>query len=92
MGDLDQVSHVAAEALSAFGSFDTWVNNAAISIYGKFEDVPVEDLRRLGQDTGFELVAIGRIGWVRAGKPIAILAKAADAPERRPKQPHRSAA
>jgi len=38
---------IASEALNAFGTFDTWVNNAAISIYGKLEDVPTEDARRL---------------------------------------------
>lgn len=30
-----------------FGGFDTWVNNAAVSIYGKLLDVPIEDHRRL---------------------------------------------
>jgi short-subunit dehydrogenase len=30
-----------------FGGFDTWVNNAAVSIYGKLMDVPIEDHRRL---------------------------------------------
>lgn len=30
-----------------FGGFDTWVNNAAVSIYGKVMDVPIEDHRRL---------------------------------------------
>src|SRR5215216_4107296 len=38
VGDQDQMRHVASEALSAFGSFDTWINNAAVSIYGKLED------------------------------------------------------
>jgi short-subunit dehydrogenase len=47
VGNLDNVRKIASEALSAFGSFDTWVNNAATSIYGKLEDVPVDDLRRL---------------------------------------------
>ena len=30
-----------------FGGFDTWVNNAAVSIYGKVTDVPIEDHRLL---------------------------------------------
>ena len=60
VGNLDQVSRIASEALSAFGSFDTWVNNAAISIYGKFEDVPIEDLRRLFE-TNFWGVVYGSL-------------------------------
>jgi short-subunit dehydrogenase len=38
---------VAAAALSEFGNFDTWVNNAGVSIYGKLEEVPTEDSRQL---------------------------------------------
>lgn len=30
-----------------FGGFDTWINNAAVSIYGKVTDVPIEDHRQL---------------------------------------------
>jgi len=60
VGDSEQVRHIAAEALSAFGSFDTWINNAAISIYGKFEDVPTEDLRRLFE-TNFWGVVYGSL-------------------------------
>ncbi len=41
------VRNVRDAALLEFGGFDTWVNNAAVSIYGKIVDVPVEDHRRL---------------------------------------------
>lgn len=38
----------AAEIAKAnFGGFDTWVNNAGVSIYGKIADVAIEDQRRL---------------------------------------------
>lgn len=43
----DDMMMVAAEALSAFGNFDTWVNNAGVSIYGKLEEVPNDDSRQL---------------------------------------------
>src|SRR5206468_2433942 len=43
-GDLKKVE---GEALAQFGNFDTWINNAATSIYGKLEDVPIDDFRRL---------------------------------------------
>ena len=38
---------VAAAALDRFGNFDTWVNNAGVSIYGKLEEVSDEDSRQL---------------------------------------------
>ena len=47
---------IAADAIAAFGSFDTWVNNAAISIYGKLEDIPIADQRRLFETNFWGLV------------------------------------
>lgn len=38
---------IAQKAQTAFGGFDTWVNNAGVSIYGKVEEVPLEDMRQL---------------------------------------------
>jgi len=43
----DDMLKVAAEALQEFGNFDTWINNAGVSIYGKLEEVPKEDSRQL---------------------------------------------
>lgn len=42
-----EVHGIVETALREFGGFDTWVNNAGVSIYGCLEDVPVEDARRL---------------------------------------------
>jgi short-subunit dehydrogenase len=42
-----ELRDVRDAALLEFGGFDTWVNNAAVSIYGKVTDVPIEDHRRL---------------------------------------------
>jgi short-subunit dehydrogenase len=47
VGTEGDVKKVAAEALNKFGGFDTWVNNAGVSIYGKLEDVPVDDMRQV---------------------------------------------
>jgi len=44
---LDDVQLIARTALEAFGGFDTWVNNAGLSIYGPIEEVPIDDARRL---------------------------------------------
>ncbi|HSU39797.1 MAG TPA: SDR family oxidoreductase [Polyangiaceae bacterium] len=42
--DLERVADVA---LREFGRIDTWVNNAGISIYGRLDEVALEDQRRL---------------------------------------------
>jgi short-subunit dehydrogenase len=47
VSDRQQVRDVATVAIKKFGGFDTWVNNAGVSIYGKFEDVSLEDQRKL---------------------------------------------
>lgn len=41
------VERIAETALRQFGGFDTWVNNAGTSIFGKLEEVTDEDHRRL---------------------------------------------
>src|SRR4051812_38560099 len=37
----DDVEHVAQAALDAFGRIDTWVNNAAVSMYGRIVQLRV---------------------------------------------------
>jgi short-subunit dehydrogenase len=41
------VYRIAEAARTRFGGFDTWINNAGVSIYGSCLDVPVDDMRRL---------------------------------------------
>jgi NAD(P)-dependent dehydrogenase (short-subunit alcohol dehydrogenase family) len=47
VGSEPDVQRIAAEAMRLFGGFDTWVNNAGVSIYGRFLDVSVTVLHRL---------------------------------------------
>ena len=47
VADKAGVERIAAEAIRHFGGFDTWVNNAGISIFGRLEQVTDEDHRRL---------------------------------------------
>lgn len=47
VADEDALRKAADKAEKEFGGFDTWVNNAGGSIYGRIADVPTEDLRRL---------------------------------------------
>jgi len=43
----EDVRRIAQAAEQRFGGFDTWVNDAGGSVYGKIMDVPVEDERKL---------------------------------------------
>lgn len=58
VADENALRRAAEAAVEAFGGFDTWVNNAGISIYGKILETPAEDLRRL-IDTNFWGVVYG---------------------------------
>ena len=49
VGIEEDVRKIAQTAIDRFGGFDTWVNNAGISIFGRNEDVSLEDQRRLFQ-------------------------------------------
>jgi short-subunit dehydrogenase len=47
VADENALRGAADKARAELGGFDTWVNNAGGSIYGRIMDVPTEDLRRL---------------------------------------------
>ena len=46
VADRHQTDTIAEAALRAFGRIDTWVNNAAVSMYGRLTELPIEDMRR----------------------------------------------
>jgi NAD(P)-dependent dehydrogenase (short-subunit alcohol dehydrogenase family) len=50
------VRRLAQTAEEKFGGYDTWVNNAGASIYGKLEQVPVEDMRKVFETNFWGLV------------------------------------
>lgn len=50
------VQYISQVAQQHFGGFDTWINNAGVSIYGKLEQVPVEDMRKLFETNFWGLV------------------------------------
>src|SRR5512141_1495613 len=60
VGDEAQVRSIAEAAIERFGGFDTWINNAGVSIYGRAEDIPLADQRRLF-DTNFWGVVNGSL-------------------------------
>lgn len=47
MADRAQAHAAARAAADRFGHIDTWINNACASIYGRLEDVPEAEARRL---------------------------------------------
>lgn len=52
VGKEEDLAQVRDAALKQFGGFDTWINNAGVSIYGNLVDISLEDQRRLF-DTNF---------------------------------------
>ena len=56
VADEAQVLRIADHAIGEFGGFDTWVNNAGISIYGKLLDVPMAEKRRVFETNFWGLV------------------------------------
>jgi NADP-dependent 3-hydroxy acid dehydrogenase YdfG len=47
VSDEDDVNHLAGEALEQFGHFDAWVNDAGVATVGVFDEIPVEEHRRV---------------------------------------------
>ena len=64
VADPAQVDAVARTALREFGRIDTWVNNAAVSVYGRLMDVTLEDMRRQ-----FDVNYWGQVHGSRAAVP-----------------------
>lgn len=49
VGDPADVARIGRAAIDQFGHIDTWINNAGISVYGKCEEVALEDMQRVMQ-------------------------------------------
>ncbi|HEY0794060.1 MAG TPA: SDR family oxidoreductase [Chthoniobacterales bacterium] len=64
VGREEDINHVAEAARSRFGGFDTWVNNAGVSIFGSCEEVSIADMKRMF-DTNFWGVVYGSRAAVR---------------------------
>jgi short-subunit dehydrogenase len=47
MADENAPSRIGAAAFKAFGGFDTWVNDAAVTEYARLRDLSMEDHRRI---------------------------------------------
>lgn len=58
VGSQDDVAQLSEAALQAYGRFDTWVNVAGVSIFGRCMEVGIEDMQRMF-DTNFWGVVYG---------------------------------
>jgi short-subunit dehydrogenase len=68
VGNEEEVRRLAEAAVTRFGGFDTWVNNAAVSIYGRLTAVPPEDHHKLFQTNFWGMVngSLTAIGYLKA--------------------------
>lgn len=67
----DDVNAVAGRAVERFGRIDTWVNAAAVSVFGDVADVPVGDLERV--------LRVGLLGQVHGVKAaLAVMRRQGD--------------
>ncbi|MEE1764950.1 MULTISPECIES: SDR family oxidoreductase [unclassified Streptomyces] len=65
MTDATAVDDLARRAVREFGRIDVWVNNAAVNAFGRFEDVPLEDFRRV-----LDVNVMGYVHGARAALPV----------------------
>lgn len=65
MTDAKAVEDLARRAVEEFGRIDVWVNNAAVNAFGRLEDVPLEDFRRV-----LDVNVMGYVHGARAALPV----------------------
>jgi NAD(P)-dependent dehydrogenase (short-subunit alcohol dehydrogenase family) len=64
VSDADAVRALADAAVSRFGKIDVWINNAGMSLWGEFEQIPLAAQRRL-----IEVNLLGTINGCHAAVP-----------------------
>ena len=64
VADYATLERAAAETVERFGRIDTWVNNAAVSVYATIEDLTVDEFRRV-TDVNY----LGQVHGVKAALP-----------------------
>ena len=64
VGDEAQVQALSKAAVDEYGGFDTWINDAGVSIYGRLLEIPTEDHRKLF-DTNFWGIVYGSLEAAR---------------------------
>ena len=62
--DAGAVEDLAAQTVQRFGRIDVWVNNAAVTLFGRFEETPLRDFERVIQTN-----LMGYVHGARAALP-----------------------
>ncbi|MBM0226400.1 MULTISPECIES: SDR family oxidoreductase [Micromonospora] len=65
VSDAQAVRELAQRTLQRYGRIDVWVNNAAVSAFGRFQDVSEEDFRRV-----LDVNVMGYVHGARAALPV----------------------
>lgn len=60
----DQLDNAAQTAVSQYGGFDTWVNDAGVGLYGRLDEIPLDEKRRL-----FDVTFWGVVNGCRSALP-----------------------
>ncbi len=68
VADESTVRAIADKAHERFGGFDTWVNNAAVSIYGSIMEIDLADQRRLFETNYWGTVHGSRVAVKELGE------------------------
>lgn len=65
VAEWDQVARLADMALTRFGAIHIWINNAAVTLFGRFEDVPLAEFDRVIRTN-----LMGTVHGCRAAIPV----------------------
>ncbi len=64
VAEADQLDHAAQTAVDKYGGFDTWVNDAGVGLYGRLDEIPLDEKRRL-----FDVTFWGVVNGCRSALP-----------------------
>jgi short-subunit dehydrogenase len=67
VSDAVAVQELARRAVDRFGRIDVWVNDAAVSAFAPFQEIPLEDFRRI-----LEVDVMGYVHGARAALPYLL--------------------
>jgi short-subunit dehydrogenase len=62
--DAEAIAQIARDTVADFGRLDAWVNNASVNQYGRFEELPIDEWRRV-----VEINLFGYVHGARAAIP-----------------------
>lgn len=65
VSDAEAVQELARRAVAAYGRIDVWVNDAALTVFGPFQEVPLQDFRRV-----LDVNVMGYVHGARAALPL----------------------